>query len=94
MQDGKYTYVTDSTSTSDGAGTNVGGLSQSLNGGICGFPDKFAVSILESQREKVKAFKVGASIGYMYGDAYLKRYFPEINWKTGRRRRFSRFEKK
>lgn len=83
MEDGSYTYVTDSTSTSDNAGTNTGQLSQSLNSGVCGFPDKFTASILQSQLDSVPAFKVGASVGYMYGDSYFKRFYPEVDWKYG-----------
>ena len=83
MEDGSYTYITDATSTSDQAGTNVGHLSQSLNGGVCGFPDQFAPSILQAQTVSVAAFKVGASVGYMHGDSYFKRFYPEVNWKYG-----------
>lgn len=84
MEDGSYTYITDNTSLFDNAGTNIGQLSQSLNSGVCGFPDKFAYSILQAQTSVVKAFKVGGSIGYMYGDRYFQRFFPEVQWKTGK----------
>lgn len=84
MEDGSYTYITDSTSTTDNAGTNIGCLSQALNGGVCGFPDKFSKSILQAQSNSVKAFKVGGSIGYMYGDRYFQRFYPEVQWKTGK----------
>ena len=84
MENGSYTYITDSCSTGDNAGTNIGQLSQSLNGGVCGFPDKFDKGILQSQTNSVNAFKVGASVGYMYGDNYFQHYYPEVDWKTGR----------
>lgn len=80
MEDGKYTFVSDNTSTKDGAGTNKGGLSHNCNGGICGFSDNFDESILDSQLESVKNFKVGASIGHAYGTEYLQKFYPEVKW--------------
>lgn len=83
MEDGKYTFVTDNTSTTDGAGTNTGGLAHNCNGGQCGFCDNFDEGILNSQLENVKNFKVGASIGHSYGTQYLQKFYPEVKWSSG-----------
>jgi hypothetical protein len=83
MDDGKYTYVSDKTSTGDNAGTNTGGLSHNCNAGQCGFCDKFDESILDAQIGKVPNFKIGASIGHAYGTQYLKKFYPEVAWTAG-----------
>lgn len=80
LPDGTYTMVSDQTSTSDGAGTNKGGLSQVLNGGICGCPDGFNESILTGMQPKVTNFKVGASCSAKFGQQYLQYFYPEVQW--------------
>lgn len=82
MEDGKYTYIPDKTSRTDGAGTNKGGLSYNCNSGICGFCDNFDESILDAQIGNVTNFKIGASIGHDYGTKYLKKFYPEVAWSS------------
>lgn len=80
LPDGTYTMVSDQTSTSDGAGTNLGGLSHVLNGGICGCPDGFNESVLQGMQDKVPNFKVGASCSAKFGQQYLEYFYPEVQW--------------
>ena len=80
LPDGTYTMVSDQTSTADGAGTNLGGLAVSLNGGIAGCPDGFNESILNGMKDKVPNFKVGASCSTKFGTQYLKYFYPDVQW--------------
>lgn len=83
LPDGTYTMVSDQTSTSDGAGTNMGGLSHVLNGGKCGCPDGFNETILKSMEGKVPNFKVGASVSAKFGQQYLEYFYPDVKWGRG-----------
>ena len=89
--DGIISRATDFTSTTDGAGTNIGGLADaSVNGGKSGFPDGCNPSILQSQHNGgVINFSVGCGVGLMYVDAWFKKFFPELNWQEGKDRQTS-----
>ncbi len=85
-EDGSYTRVTDLTSTSDGAGTDLGSCVQKLNGGRCGYPDNATESVLDMQiNGGVENFRVGAAIALPYIEAWLKRFFPEVTFKQSRK---------
>lgn len=89
--DGTITRATDHTSTVDGAGTNLGGVSDaSVNSGKSGFPDGCNPAVLQSQHNGgVQNFTVGCGMGFMYIDAWFKKFFPELNWKEGTDRQSS-----
>lgn len=84
--DGSYTRVTDYTSTTDKAGTNLGHCVQNLNSGKCGYPDNATASVLDMQTNGgVKNFKVGAGIALPYIENWFKRFFPEVTFKASRK---------
>lgn len=85
---GVISRATDFTSTTDGAGTNMGGLADaSVNGGKSGFPDGCNPNVLQSQHNGgVVNFSVGCGVGLMYVDAWFKKFFPELGWQEGKDR--------
>lgn len=83
--DGTITYVSDLTSTGDGAGTDMGGISCTIvNGGRSSYMDTNTPATLCSQYNGgVRNYIIGAGVGLKYVEEWIHKFFPELSWKDG-----------